>query len=103
MLRLCLIASLLAVSLAMSVPMPGGWMEHETNDPAYTRFLDSVYYPQSIGKENLTLIKVETQVVAGVNFKYTFLNGNTNSTCYGIVFHQPWSGKQVVLEDTCAL
>jgi len=88
----------------VAVPfLDGGWEEANTNDLEVSSLLEEVYYPQSVGKEYLTLLKVERQVVSGTNYKYTFMIGHHGVTCYAIVYSQPWTNTQKVLVDTCLM
>merc|ERR1711956_16252 len=90
----CVLFALVAVTVSLRPrgPKAGGWSEQDVNNPRLTDLLEEVYYPQSIGAENLNLIKVETQVVAGINYKFTFTVGKTNSQCHAIIWHQAWTG-----------
>merc|ERR1712008_612984 len=97
MFRVVLLSALVAVALSV-----GGWSEGDINDVEYSALLEEVYYPVSIGAENLHLIKIETQLVSGVNYKYTFTVGNSNSMCYVIIYHQPWTQTKRIMADTCA-
>merc|ERR1711884_66597 len=98
MLRLCLISALVAVALCQL----GGWQEADANDLDATSLLEEVYYPESVGKEYLTLLKVETQVVKGVNYKYTFQIGG-RVTCYAILHYEAWTDATDIIEDTCLM
>merc|ERR1711994_7216 len=98
MFKLCLISALLVVAFCQL----GGWQPADANDLDAQQLLQEVYYPTSIGEENLTLVKVETQIVSGINYKYTFTVGKGHVTCFAIVHSQPWTGTQEVVVDTCA-
>jgi len=83
--------------------MDGGWQEADANDFEAVSLLNEVYYPQSVGEEYLTLIKVDKQVVSGTNYKYTFQIGKHGVTCYAIVYTQPWTNTKKVTVDTCLM
>jgi len=83
--------------------MDGGWKEADANDLDAVSLLNEVYYPQSVGEDYLTLLKVETQVVSGFNYKYTFQIGQNGVTCYAIVYSQPWTNTKRVTVDTCLM
>merc|ERR1712012_2141 len=97
MFRLLVLSAFIAAAVAV-----GSWGEVDSNDEEYLGLLEEVYYPGSIGKENLNLIKIERQIVSGINLKYTFTVGKTNSVCHVIIYHQSWTETKVVKEDTCA-
>merc|ERR1711884_195154 len=88
---------------AVLLTRDGGWQEADANDLEAVSLLNEVYYPQSVGEEYLTLLKVETQVVSGFNYKYTFQIGKHGVTCYAIVYSQPWTNTKKVTVDTCLM
>jgi len=83
--------------------MDGAWKEADANDLEAVSLLNEVYYPQSVGEDYLTLLKVESQVVSGTNYKYTFQIGKHGVTCYAIVYTQPWTNTKKVTVDTCLM
>ena len=85
-----------------NVPMPGGWMEHDVNDPNALQLLEEFYFPSSgVGAEDVNLVKVETQVVAGINYRMTFEIPATDGTCEVVIFTQEWTNTKEVTSDTC--
>jgi len=88
---------------AVPFVMGGAWQETDANDLEATSLLQEVYFPQSVGEEYLTLLKVQSQVVSGVNYKYTFQIGKHGVTCYAIVYSQPWTNTKRVTVDTCLM
>merc|ERR1711912_147018 len=90
--------------LAAVSTMPGGWKPEDNTDGSFLSLLDDVYLSsdQSIGEDKLELTGVYTQIVSGINYKYTFkVIGAKESSCSVVIYHQPWTSTKEIIQDTC--
>merc|ERR1712018_1075355 len=54
--------------------MPGGFVDQDPSDEFFTDMLAEVYFSRNdaLQEEDLELVKVQSQVVSGINYKFIF-------------------------------
>jgi len=83
------------------VAMPGGWLEQDVLDEEFDGILEETFFGNSeVGFYDIHLTKIETQVSAGFNIRYTFDVAGTNDECI-VVIYKRWNGDTKILKDTC--
>merc|ERR1712012_1047286 len=100
MLRLFVLSALVACAFSL-----GGWSEVDSNDD-YVRNIVDFYFSARDGGRNaafLNLKSVQTQIVAGRNFKLTFYIGKSLIECEAIVFEKRFGRRSTrkIIRDTC--
>nr|3L0R_A Chain A, Cystatin-2 [Ornithodoros moubata]3L0R_B Chain B, Cystatin-2 [Ornithodoros moubata] len=106
--------------------IPGGWTRQ---DPTEARFLELAHFATSSQTEGrefydtvVTVKEVETQVVAGMNYKLTIeispsvckigevqysaeqcvpKDAQQKSTCVAVIYHVPWQNQKSVTSYRC--
>ncbi len=91
--------------------IPGGYSPADVNDPKVKEIAAfatvALSSSQNAGKLKLTrIIKAETQVVAGTNYRLTLRLVSSSSyprtlICLVVVFDQPWTNTRKVTESSC--
>ncbi|XP_037579899.2 salivary cystatin-L2 [Dermacentor silvarum] len=107
--------------------MVGGWTEHNpSSDPKYLKLAHFAIAQQTAGLTHystvLRLLKVETQVVAGVNYKLIFETAPSNcaiadgpysiehckpttdqasAACTAIIYERPWDNYRELTSFRC--
>merc|ERR1712038_697216 len=98
MFRYFLLAALACVAFGS-----GGWQLIDKKDANALALLESHYWPQSIGRGKLQLMKIQAQVVSGMNYRYYFNVAGINAECIAQIYHQPWTGTVKLITDTCKM
>ncbi|XP_037499819.1 salivary cystatin-L2 isoform X2 [Rhipicephalus sanguineus] len=118
---------LIAVAAQCSAMMTGGWTEQNpSSDPKYLRLAHFAIAQQTTGLPNyqtvLRLLKVQTQVINGVNYKVIFETAPSNCTvadgpysselckpttnqasaaCTAIIFERQWENYRELTSFRC--
>nr|XP_050037659.1 salivary cystatin-L2-like [Dermacentor andersoni] len=118
---------LATISAQCSARLIGGWTEHDpSSDPKYLKLAHFAISQQTTGLAHyhtiLKLLKVETQVVSGVNYKLIFETAPSNCTvadgpyssehckpttnqasaaCTAIIYERPWENYREVTSFRC--
>uniref|UniRef100_A0A0C9R562 Putative tick cistatins 1 n=1 Tax=Amblyomma americanum TaxID=6943 RepID=A0A0C9R562_AMBAM len=122
------VVAVLAVCIAACVAsIPGGWSAQEPqSSPKYKELAHYAVAQRIEGLENydtvLELTRVETQIVAGVNYRLTFTIAGSEckigeieyseercppkenvakATCTAVVYEKPWQNLRSVTSFTC--
>nr|AIY34386.1 cystatin 2c [Rhipicephalus microplus] len=122
------IALLVTALIAVSLAIPGGWSTKEpSSSPKYKELAHFVVAQRVDGLQKydtvLKLTKVETQIVAGVNYRLTFTitttdciiaeveynaercppkNNQAKATCTAVVYERPWENVRSLTSLRCA-
>merc|ERR1719422_307002 len=83
--------------------IPGGWMTQDHTSQEYLDMLTEVYFASNsaLHPDDLKLVKVESQVAGGINYKFTFKVGGSDVTCEVVIQHRAWLGEKKLLSETC--
>jgi len=83
--------------------MPGGFVDQDETDEYFTDMLAEVYFSRNdaLQQEDLELIKVQSQVVSGINYKFIFKVAKSEVTCSIVINDAPWRGERSIVSDTC--
>nr|QJI54849.1 cystatin protein [Haemaphysalis flava] len=118
----------LAGLVVAGASMPGGWTNKDPqSSPKYKELAHYAVAQRVEGLENydtvLELTKVETQVVAGINYRLTFTIAGSSckigeveyseercpptsteakATCTAVVYERPWQHVQTLTSFNCA-
>jgi len=83
--------------------VPGGWMTQDHTAKIYRDMLSEVYFASNsaLHPDDLKLVKVQSQVASGINYKFIFKVGGSDVTCEVIIQHRAWLGEKTMLSETC--
>ncbi|KAH6925370.1 hypothetical protein HPB50_004017 [Hyalomma asiaticum] len=119
---------LLATFVTVSLAIPGGWTtQQSSSNPKFRELAHFAVAQRTDGLQNyetvLELTKVETQVVAGVNYRLTFTtaatdckigevdyssercpanNNQVKATCTAVVYERSWENFRSLTSLDCA-
>jgi len=80
----------------------GGWSSADHKDPELMSLLNEVYFAgNALSAENVEIVKIEKQLVAGTNYRYTLLLLGKFVQCQVVIYHQEWTGVKQVTKDEC--
>jgi len=82
----------------------GGYVAQDVTDPHWAAMLydlDNTYGLVDFGNAEVKIVDVATQVVSGVNTKYTLMVGG--KTCTLVVYEQTWTNTRQISSDTCGV
>merc|ERR1711935_492192 len=84
--------------------LDGGFVDQDPTDEYFTDMLAEVYFSSNgaLQQEDLELLKVQSQVVNGVNYKFIFKVTGSEVTCAIVINHQPWGSGNTLYKDGCA-
>lgn len=123
-----LLAAALAALFVVCTSIPGGWKDQDPNGrPKYKELAHYAVVQRVEGLDNydtvLELTKVETQIVAGVNYRLTFTiaassckigeveyteercpptTAEAKATCTAVVYERPWENVRSLTSLDCA-
>jgi len=99
--QLLMVASVLAVAMCM----PGGWSPQDPAEQKWTDMLQDYATTDNLihlhHANNIQLLSVSQQVVAGMNYKFLFKDGS--KTCELWVYEVSWMNTKEVKSDNCSL
>ncbi|XP_065297613.2 cystatin-2-like [Dermacentor albipictus] len=123
-----MIAVLLTALFAVTLAIPGGWTTKQpSSSPKYKELAHFAVAQRIEGLQKydtvLELTKVETQVVAGINYRITFTiagsdctigeveynaercppkDNQAKATCTAVVYERPWEHVRTLTSLNCA-
>jgi len=84
--------------------MPGGFVDQDATDEYFTDMLAEVYFSRNdaLQEEDLELLKVQSQVVSGINYRFIFKVVGSEVTCSILINDKPWREERSIVKNNCA-